>query len=149
MREQLTEAEQAAAKQKARARAAERRAETAAREAERAAELRARWLVHHAARERAQDKIVIEVIRKLRPDMEMAFICGDARWFESMIRKCKGDAASDAGPRGPRWEDVPSGAEYSAYLETYLPAFEKEFTRWLAYALKKHDRDMAKKLAAP
>jgi hypothetical protein len=147
-KEKPTEAERAAANQKARARSAERRAEKAARDEQHRKALYARWRVHHEARQRAEDKIVVSVIGKLRPDLEMAYICGESpKWFEPMIWKCKSDAMSEAmraAPRYPRSEDDPSAAEHAAFNEAYLPAYAAAFTSALMWALRKHDRDAAK-----
>jgi hypothetical protein len=105
-------------------------------------EAKARWLVHHEARKREQNKIALAAIARIRPDMEMAFICGEApRWFESIVWKCKIEAVRDAikaTPRGPRSGDDASDAEHAAHNEAYLPEYAKAFTAALTWALRKH-----------
>jgi hypothetical protein len=144
MPKKLTEAERAAANQKARARAAERRARD---EQDRKA-LCARWRVHHEARKRAEDKIVVAVIARIWPDMEIPFICGESpKWFEPMLWKCKIDAMAGAVKvvgGGPRPVDDPSAAEHAAFNEVYLPAYAEAFTSALTWVLRRHDKAAAK-----
>jgi hypothetical protein len=109
-------------------------------------EAKERRLVHHKARERARNKVVIAAIAALRPELEMAFISGEAPlWFESIIWKCKIDAMGEAVQVTPQllpdWKDGASDADYLAYNEAHLPAFAEAFSTLLARALVKHDAE--------
>jgi hypothetical protein len=110
-------------------------------------EAKAREAVRRDESKRAEAKIVLAAIAAQRPDMETAFICGEAPlWFERIVWTCKIKAAgeairavvySDAAYRSAPDEE----AGRVAFHDAYLPAFEKAFSTLLTWELRKHDAE--------
>src|ERR1700738_1676265 len=109
-------------------------------------EARERELARLHERNRAEGKVVIAVIENLRPDLEIAFICGEApRWFQHIVWECKIKACTEA-IRDVHYHDatfrsaVDGEEERLAFHEAYIPAFAEAFSRLLVRALAKHDK---------
>jgi hypothetical protein len=111
--------------------------------AEAAAQERAMARIEVRAAARA--KVVIAAISVLRPDLEIAYICGDLpRWFSSLLGKCEVQAMTAVNTdihynhvafRSTEGEE----AQALVFHEAYMPAFAETFPKLLAKALAKHD----------
>jgi hypothetical protein len=108
--------------------------------AERDAKAKALWHLHHEARETQSAKIVSGAVAALRPDMQIAEICGDLPvWFRRVVFAAQLDAAREAirsAPRGERSDE----AGWLTYDAAYITSFAEAYPRLLGRALAKHEK---------
>ena len=86
-------------------------------------------------------------ISALRPDFEIAYICGDLpHWFSLLLGKCEVGAMSEVNTdihyHNVAFQNT-EGEEDRAlvYHEAYMPAFAETFPKLLAKALAKHEAE--------
>jgi hypothetical protein len=86
-------------------------------------------------------KVVIAAIKLLRPELEAAYISGDApRWLTSLIKKCEHDADIIAGNIGLKAEGkIGTDAHREAFEAAYKAAYSKSLPALLVKALADHD----------
>ena len=114
--------------------------------AEAKAAARAREIAGYEVKNAAEERLVSAAIRTVRPDMEIAYMCGELpRWFSRLLRDSRSSTWSEISKHIFYGNDLFKSLEDGevkdlVYDEAYLAAFADTFPKSLTKALARHER---------